>query len=149
ALTHLRRVLAEGVSTDGQAAGGLGDGLRRADMLARGHGLVVVVSDFLEGPEAWEGPLGALRHRHDVIAVEVRDRRDEELPAVGVLWLRDPETGRDLQVDTNSAGLRGRFAAAAAQRQAATAQALKRRGVRHAVCRTDGDWIGSLGAVLR
>ena len=149
ALIHLRQVLAEGVATDGATAGGLGDGLRRADKLARGHGLVVVVSDFLEEPGAWDSPLRALRHRHDVVAVEVRDRRDEELPAVGTLWLRDPETGRRLQVDTNSRRLRERFAAAAGASQAATAQAMKRLGVRHAVCRTDGDWLGALGTVLR
>lgn len=150
ALTHLRRVLAEGVATDGgERVTGLGDGLRRADKLARGHGLVIVVSDFLEEPEAWETPLRALRHRHDVVAVEVRDRRDEELPAVGVLWLRDPETGRQLQVDTNRRDLRERFAAAAAAHQEGTAGACKRLGVRHAVCRTDGDWLGVLGTVLR
>ncbi len=159
ALTHLRRVLAEGVATDSlprssggagaTPAGGLGDGLRRADKLARGHGLVVVVSDFLEEPGAWESPLRALRHRHDVVAVEVRDRRDEALPAVGTLWLRDPETGRQLQVDTNSRRLRERFAAAATVRQDETAGALTRLGVRHAVCRTDGDWLGALGTVLR
>jgi uncharacterized protein (DUF58 family) len=110
---------------------------------------VIVISDFLEGPAAWESQLGALRHRHDVVCVEVRDQRDEELPAVGMLWLRDPESGRTLQVDTGSRALRARFAAASAARHEATAQALKRRGVRHAVCRTDGDWVASLGAVLR
>ena len=59
AITHLRRVLAEGVATDASHAGGLGDGLRRADALARGHGLVVVISDFLEEP----GGLGAPARR--------------------------------------------------------------------------------------
>ena len=159
ALVHVRRVLAEGVATDAAPpapggagdtpAGGLGPGLRRADKLARGHGLVVVVSDFLEEPDVWETSLRALRHRHDVVAVEVRDRRDETLPAVGTLWLRDPETGRQLQVDTNRRELRERFAAAAATHREATAGAFKRLGVRHAVCRTDGDWLGALGAVLR
>jgi len=149
ALTHLRQVLAEGVATDGTPAGGLGDGLRRADKLARGHGLMVVISDFLEEPEAWEPPLRALGQRHDVVAVEVRDRRDETLPAVGTLWLRDPETGRQLQVDTNRRRLRERFAAAAAARQERTAGALRRLGIRHATCRTEGDWLGALGTVLR
>nr|MBA2347903.1 VWA domain-containing protein [Solirubrobacterales bacterium] len=159
ALTHLRRVLAEGVATDthppssggrgGSHAGGIGDGLRRADALARGHGLVVVISDFLEAPEVWERSLGALRHRHDVIAVECRDQRDEELPDVGTVWLRDPVSGRELQVDTGRAATRRRFGAAAAERHEASAQAFARRGVRHAICRTDGDWLGSLGTVLR
>ncbi len=156
ALTHLHQVLAEGVAVDRERRAGdptprrsLGHGLRRADALARGHGLVVVVSDFLDGPEDWEGPIGALRHRHDVVAVEVRDRRDETLPDVGVVWLRDPESGHDLRVDSGSRALRERFAAAAAGRHAATADALRRRGVRHAICRTDGDWLSALGGVLR
>ncbi len=153
ALTHLRRVLAEGVATDGdegaEPAPGLGHGLRRADRFARGHGLVVVVSDFLEAPEAWRAPLAALRHRHDVIAVEVRDRRDEELPDVGTVWLTDPETGRRLQVGTGRRAVRDGFAAASAVRQAAVADALRRLGVRHAVCATQGDWLSGLARVLR
>lgn len=159
ALTHLRRVLAEGVATDtrppssggtgGSNPGGLGDGLRRTDAIARGHGLVVVISDFLEGAAVWESALGALRHRHDVIAVEVRDRRDEELPDVGTVWLRDPVSGRELQVDTGRRATRERFAQAAALRHGDTAAALRRRNVRHAICRTDGDWLGAFGTVLR
>lgn len=153
ALTHVRRVLAEGSAPDAGAgdapAPALGDGLRRADALARGHGLVVVVSDFLEAPEAWRAPLGALRHRHDVIAVEVRDRRDEELPDVGTLWLVDPETGGRMQVDTGRRRVRERFAAAAAERQAGVADACRRLGVRHAVCSTSGDWLSGLAQVLR
>ena len=153
ALTHLRQVLAEGVAVDGgdgaAPSPGLVAGLRRADKLARGHGLVVIVSDFLEDPAAWTAPLGALRHRHDVVAVEVRDQRDEELPDVGTLWLTDPETGRRLQVATGKRATRERFATAAAQRQAGVAAALRRLEVRHAVCSTRGDWLSGLAQVLR
>ena len=74
-------------------------GLRRVALLARGPGLVVVVSDFREGdPRAerppWARALGALAARHDVLAVEVVDPREGELPDVGQLVLVDPETGR-------------------------------------------------------
>ena len=64
----------------------------RAGRLARQRGLVIVVSDF-RGPHDWRTPLMRLLNRHHVIAVEVRDPREQELPAVGDLWLVDPETG--------------------------------------------------------
>ena len=76
--------------------------------------LIVVVSDF-RGPRDWRAPLVELAGRHEVLAVEIRDPREQELPAMGELWLVDPETGRQLRVDTSKKKLRDRFAAAAAQ----------------------------------
>ena len=70
----------------------LGDALARTDAIARQRGVVVVVSDF-RGPLDWRKPLLELMSRHDVLAVEIRDPREQELPDVGELWLVDPETG--------------------------------------------------------
>ena len=57
-------------------------------------------------------------------AIEVRDPREQELPNVGELWLVDPETGRQLRVDTSRRKLRDRFAAAAeAERRSLAARA--------------------------
>src|SRR5204863_688825 len=87
--------------------------LRRVAQVARHAGLVVVVSDF-RGPRNWRRAMAALRARHSVLAVEVRDPREGELPEVGHLALIDPETGERIEVDTHSARLRERFAAAEA-----------------------------------
>ena len=89
-------------SPTAQGATDLPDALSRAGRLARQRGLVVLVSDF-RGPHAWRTPLMRLLSRHHVVAVEVRDPREQELPAVGDLWLVDPETGRQLRVDTEPA----------------------------------------------
>ena len=80
--------------------------------------LVVVVSDF-RGPIDWRPPLLRLAGRHAVLAVEVRDPREQELADVGELRLVDPETGRQLRVDTGNRRLRERFAAAAADERRA------------------------------
>jgi uncharacterized protein (DUF58 family) len=109
---------------------------------------VVVVSDF-RGPHDWRPPLLALAARHEVIAVEVRDPREETLPNAGTLWLVDPETGRQLRVDTRSARLRERFAAAAAAERGDVARLLASVGVRHVVLSTRGDWLRSLAVFLR
>ena len=126
----------------------LGEVLERTNTLARQRSLVVVASDF-RGPLDWRQPLLQLAGRHDVVAVEIRDPREQELPNAGELWLVDPETGRQLRVDTRSAKLRQRFAAAAAEERTGLARALTALGVRHVVLSTSGDWLRPLALFLR
>jgi len=113
------------------------DSLRR---IARRRGLVVVLSDFLE-PRDWERPFRGLAAFHDVLAVEVVDPRELELPPVGLLMLVDPETGRRVEVQTRSSKLRARFATAAANQRSVIAEAIRRAGVEHVQLRTDRDWL--------
>ena len=136
---------------DGASAGAgtsLAEGLRTTAALARQRSLVVVVSDF-RGPLDWRRAMLELAARHDVLAVEIRDPREQELPNAGELWLIDPETGRHLRVDTRSERLRARFAAAADAERRDLARELGSVGARHAVVTTSGDWLRILVAVLR
>ena len=135
---------------DGERLGptSLGEALTRTGALAKQRSLVVVVSDF-RGPRDWRRPLLELAGRHDVVALEIRDPREETLPNVGALWLVDPETGRLLRVDTRSRRLRERFAAAAADERTDVEKALASLGVRHLVMSTSGDWLRSLAVFLR
>jgi uncharacterized protein (DUF58 family) len=127
----------------------LGDALRRTGAIARQRGIVVIVSDF-RGPLDWRKPLLELMSRHEVLAVEIRDPREQELPNVGELWLVDPETGRQIRVDTRSTSLRERFAVAAAEERSGVARVLSALGIPHVVLSTSGDWLrayaGFLGA---
>ncbi|MEE2056122.1 DUF58 domain-containing protein [Rhodococcus artemisiae] len=118
---------------------GVIDSLRRPQ---RRRGLIVVISDFL-GPIDWERPLRALSARHDVLAVEVLDPRDLELPDLGDVVLHDPETGRTREF-TTTPQLRADFAQAASDHRAAVEQALRRCGVPRLSLRTDRDWIGDV-----
>lgn len=125
-----------------------GEAFRRTAAAARQRALVAVVSDF-RGPQTWRGPLLRLAGAHDVVAIEIRDPREQELPSVGELWLVDPETGRKLRVDTRSARLRERFAAAAAAERRTLAETFASVGVRHLVLSTSGDWLRELVPFLR
>ena len=100
------------------------------------------MSDFI-GPLNWERPLRALSGRHDLLAVEVLDPRDLELPDVGMVTLVDPETGRTKEVSTTGQ-LRSAFAQAAAEHRAQVDVALRRAGAAHLVLRTDRDWIADV-----
>ncbi len=158
ALLH-RLVAKEGAP--GEGADDLAAGLVLADRLARRRGLVVVISDFLgqgpggtgvspETPVSWAPPLRRLGRRHQLVAVEIRDPREAELPPVGLLTLVDPETGARIEVQTNKARLRERFAEAAARQRADIGGAIRAAGARHLVLSTDRDWLTDLvEAVVR
>ncbi|HEX9258931.1 MAG TPA: DUF58 domain-containing protein [Acidimicrobiales bacterium] len=124
-------------------SGDLGSALSAVRRSAKRRGMVVVVSDFLDAG-AWDRPLRALSARHEVLAIEVVDPREMELPDVGLLHLTDPETGRRRMVDTGSDRLRARFReAAGAQRDAIRAR-LRAAGTDHLLLRTDRDWVVDL-----
>ena len=133
---------------EGGGVTALGSAVASVAAVARARGLVVVVSDF-RGPMDWEGPLRSLRARHGILAVEVRDQRELELTPMGDLWLVDPETGRQLQVNTSRRSVRKRFAEAAAAERAEVAAALRRANADHLVLSTSGDWLRDLAGHLR
>jgi uncharacterized protein (DUF58 family) len=157
--THLLGLLRTLLATPRGAAGetyslaSAIDGVLRA---ATRRGLVVVVSDFLDGlpddglvhdaaaePE-WERPLRRLGARHQVLAVEVVDPRELELPDVGLITLIDPESGDRREISTGSTRLRQRYAEAAAAQRDTVARAVKRTGAAHLTLRTDGDWVADV-----
>jgi uncharacterized protein (DUF58 family) len=143
-------LLASRVETveEGIGATSPADALRIANAAAPRGGLVILVSDF-RGPRDWRGPLAALAARHHVIAIEIDDPRESDLPDVGELTLVDAETGREVRVDTSSPRLRERFVAAAGAERASVATDLRRLGVDHIVLSTAGDWLRTLAGELR
>jgi len=148
-IVALRRMLAEGVAPDGQHhADGLAEALTRVIRLARAPGLVVAISDFRD-QHGWQRAIGALRIRHSVLAAEIVDPRESELPAVGHLALVDPETGARVDVDTSNRRLRERFAALERERRETLARELRRLRVDHVALCTDQDWLLTLGRHLR
>ncbi|HEY5428301.1 MAG TPA: DUF58 domain-containing protein [Solirubrobacteraceae bacterium] len=148
-MVALRRELAAGVAPDGrQDTEALADALARAGRLAGQPGLVVAISDFRD-QRGWERPLGSLRIRHSVLAVEIVDPRESELPAVGQLMLVDPETGARVQVNTGRRRVRERFAELERERRQALASELRRLRVHHTTLSTAQDWLVELGRQLR
>jgi uncharacterized protein (DUF58 family) len=129
------------------AAPELAPALSLLGAVARQRALVAVVSDF-RGPRDWRLPLLDLAARHDVLAVEIRDPREDELVDVGEVWFSDPESGGRLRVDTSDATLRTRFAEAAAAERREVAADLAAARASHVVLSTRGDWLRVLAAHL-
>jgi uncharacterized protein (DUF58 family) len=115
------------------------DALRRPE---RRRGMAVIISDFL-GPINWMRPLRAVAARHEVLAIEVIDPRDVELPDIGDVVLQDAESGvtREFTID---AQLRDDFAKAAAAHRADVARTIRSCGAPMLTLRTDRDWIADI-----
>jgi uncharacterized protein (DUF58 family) len=135
----LRNVVATPRATGGRR-GDLAAALETLRRPNRRRGLVVVISYSL-GDSDWERPLRGLSARHELLAIEVLDPRELELPDVGLLTVVDPESGQTLEVPTGNAEFRARFADGAAAQRRQVARALRRCGAGHLQLRTDRDWL--------
>ncbi len=114
--------------------------LQTAAATVRRRSTMFVVSDFISEP-GWEKPLALLAQRHEVVAVRLFDPMELELPDLGLIPIRDAETGEQLLVDTHDAGFRKRFARIAAQREADLRLVFTRAGVDTLELSTDGDLV--------
>ena len=121
----------------------LADLLKSAATLMPRRSTVFVVSDFLSEP-GWERPLGHLVQRHEVVAVRLFDPLELELPDLGLVPLRDAETGEQLWVDTHDAGFRKRFARLAAERETTLRETLARAGVDALELSTNDDLVEAI-----
>lgn len=142
---HVQTLLRTIATTPKAAVGVRGDLAATIDALRRPErrrGMAVIISDFL-GPINWMRPLRAISARHEVLAVEVLDPRDVELPDIGDVVLQDAESGavREFTIDTQ---LQTDFARAAAAHRAEVARTIRGCGAPVMTLRTDRDWIGDI-----
>jgi len=121
----------------------LRDLLEAAAGLIKRRSTLFVVSDFISEP-GWVRPLALLARRHEVVAVRLLDPLELDLPDLGLLTIRDSETGEQLLVDTHDAGFRKRFARIAAQREAELRAGFVRAGVDALELSTDGDLVDAV-----
>jgi uncharacterized protein (DUF58 family) len=120
--------------------------LRVAQGIARRRSMVVIVSDFITEP-GWELPLAQLAARHDVVALRVVDRREFDLPNVGMIYVEDAETGEQIFVDSDDSEFQGRLRAAADEREAAIVAAARTAGVELFTVTTDEDLVRALARI--
>jgi uncharacterized protein (DUF58 family) len=130
------------------SAPGLADAIDNLARSQRKRGLRVVISDFLDDdPQAaeatWVRPLRRLALRNQVIAVEIIDPRELDLPDIGPVVMTDPETGATREIML-SKKVRAAYATAAAAQRARTRDAIRGCGVPHLILRTDRDWVADV-----
>lgn len=105
--------------------------------------LVFLISDFFSLP-GWEKPLALLNRRHDLVAIRIWDRHEDELPDAGMVYMQDAETGEQLYVDLADPIFRGRLKAAVFRRETALKESLRRSGTDLFDVSTEEDLVGAL-----
>jgi uncharacterized protein (DUF58 family) len=129
--------------------------VEEAHRLLSRRAVVFVISDFIQegagpdGKEPWERALRLARSRHDVIPVVVRDPRERELPAVGLVEFVDEETGERVVADLGSRAVRERFAALADADRALLVDSFRRLSMEPVMVETGGDFVEPLTAFFR
>ena len=145
---HVLELLQRIAERPAEAAAGatdLSELLAAAQRTIKRRSTIFVISDFIS-PPGWEKALGTLSLRHEVTAVRLFDALEMSLPDIGLITMKDAETGEQIVVDTHHAGFRKRFAAAAERRETTLRESLGRAGVDTLELGTDDDLVD---AVLR
>lgn len=142
AALRLLQLLDEAVPREGVGSR-LDLALEEAERVVRRRSIIFVASDWLNAGK-WGPALSRLALRHEVIAAQITDPRESDLPPVGPLVLEDPETGRQMEVDTGRPELREAFGRAAAAHQRRLSQAITSTGAAHLVVSTGRDWLQDL-----
>lgn len=122
--------------------------LRAAEGVARRRSLLVVVSDFISAP-GWAPVLARLALRHDVLALRLLDPFERELPDIGLVPMRDAETGERLLVDTSDPRLRARHRELALAAEAALREDFGRAGVDAVEIACDEEPVDALAGYLQ
>lgn len=124
----------------------LGVLLRAALGVARRRSLLVIVSDFISEP-GWAAALTLLTRRHDVVALQVVDPREHDLPAVGMIDVEDAETGEQIFVDSDDPVFQARLGQVAQARQDELVATTRTAGTELHRIGTDEDLVRALARI--
>jgi uncharacterized protein (DUF58 family) len=106
-----------------------------------------LISDFID-KDGFKEALTIANRKHDVVAIQVYDRRETELPAVGLIKIKDAETGQERWIDSSSARVRAAYKEWWDHRQAAMSDSFKKCRVDSVSIRTEDDYVKALIALF-
>ena len=142
--THVLHIIRELLSFEPTSTGtDIAQALQYFSNAQKRHCTAFLISDFM-GVEGLDKPLMIASNRHEINAIQIYDRREEQLPDLGLVKFRDAETGNDLWVDTSIQSTRDAYARAWADNSATIDQLFTRTGVKHISVRTDQDYVKAL-----
>lgn len=107
-----------------------------------------LISDFIDDHDYFKS-MSIANRKHDLASIQVYDRRDAEMPDVGLIRVRDMETGGDRWLDTSSSSVRKAYAKTWYDRQQKLVSVTARSGVDLASVTTDEDYVKALLGLFR
>ena len=147
--THVLHIIRELLSFEPSSSGtDIAQALQYFANAQKRHCTAFLISDFIAAGAMYK-PLLIASNRHEVNAIQIYDRREAELPNVGLVKFHDAETGGDLWVDTSLAAVRNEYAKAWRDNQNEIQQLFTRTGVNNISIRTDEDYVKALMHLFR
>ena len=145
---HVWRLISEVLSFEAQGVGtSLQGALSALGKISKRRAVVFLISDFID--DGFEHDLRISARRHDLIALPVRDPREFSLPDVGLVAMRDAESGRTVTVDTRNAGVRSEYAKRARVRSEHLSELFRRAGVVEVPLTSETSSVEPIAAFLR
>ena len=142
--THVLHIIRELLSFEPSSTGtDIAQALQYFANAQKRHCTAFLISDFIGAGNMYQ-PLMIASNRHEVNAIQIYDRREAELPNIGLVKFHDAETGNDLWVDTAITSVRNNYAQAWRDNQNEMQQLFTRTGVDHVSVRTDEDYVKAL-----
>ena len=126
----------------------IGAALRYFTDAMRKRSTMFVISDFIDSHD-YTKALSLARNKHDVMAVQVYDKRDSQMPDVGLMRVTDLETGATRWIDTSSSKVRNAYGRWWYERQQAMTEMLKKSRVNFSSVATDEDYVKALMALFK
>jgi uncharacterized protein (DUF58 family) len=147
--THVLHIIRELLSYEPSSNGtDMAQALQYFSNAQKRHCTAFLISDFI-GSGAIYKPLLIASNRHEVNAIQIYDRREAELPNIGLVKFRDAETGNEVWIDTAIDTVRQDYAQAWRSNQDEIEQLFTRTGVSHVSVRTDEDYVKVLMQLFR
>ena len=141
--SHILRIIRELIAFEPEHNGtDIGEALRYFNNVIKKRAVCFLISDFMN--EGFEAPLRIANKKHDLVAVRINDIREEELPNVGLVQMKDAEKGNIEWIDTSSKSIRTQFKANYLKHQAELQQLFRSSGVDTINIRTDEDYVKPL-----
>lgn len=151
--SHVLTIIKELIGFRPESGGtDLAEGLRCLTNVLKKRSTAFVLSDFLDttGDRAdFEDALKIASGKHDLVSIRVYDRREAEMPDVGIVELRDAETGERVWVDTSSKAVRDHYASSWRHTESVVEAALRRSRVDSVAVATGEDYVASLMKLFR
>ena len=142
--THVLHIIRELLSLEPSSRGtNLAQALQYFTNAQKRHCTAFLISDFIGSGDMYQ-PLMIASNRHEVNAIQIYDRREAEMPNMGLVQFHDAETGNDLWVDTAIRSVREAYANAWRTNQDTIQQLFTRTGVKKVSVRTDEDYVKAL-----
>jgi uncharacterized protein (DUF58 family) len=147
--THILRIIRELIDFQPEKRGtDITEAVRYLTNAIKKRCTAFVISDFMDEKPEMEQALSIANNKHDVVALRIYDRREQELPPIGMIKLKDAETGEYVWVDSSSRATRQLYSGWWKKQNAKLDTMFKRCGVDYASVNTGEDYIKSLVALF-